>query len=393
MENSEIFIDLISGNLDDDAERQLFSELSMNDDLRADYKCFTSVTDTINRHIDSFAPTSALKSRVYAKAGIALPSDFPPPAAVTAPKTAFLSSGLFKSIFTGAATLSATIIIMLLFFQPKNHITELANNSGITPNQSNGQYPMTNSFESNNGIAKPEVKEVIKYIYLKSKNEAKSSENKENNSEPVTFEANRYLSAETQLLSENNVIANNNLNHKELHYNIPSGNFPDFLTGLAASHLFDLELFSSASWNIPKDKINPLSFSKLNNMGFNILYGVSDDFRLGAELKQETFYTEYTGTEGNKTYQYFQQPNLTTISLVAKYYPYNISFLRTFARLGLGFNTAGFVIRPSLGLEYFANYNISMQLGIDYGYFNFMHQNQRFGTGKAGFLYGVSYHL
>jgi hypothetical protein len=145
----------------------------------------------------------------------------------------------------------------------------------------------------------------------------------------------------------------------------------------------------SAVWDTPKATIPSNYVSPFSNLCISVNYALSPHFRIGLEARQESFYTEYTGTEGVIVYLYKQQSNFATIGADIRWLPLSLSLFNPYLGFSTGANVAGVVLRPDLGLEYQVYSDIGFMLGFEYSYFLFMHQNTPFHTGKVGLNYGV----
>ena len=74
--NSVLFFDFLEGKMSDETEKKFFTELSENDNLRNEYKCFNVINSKLEGSLDCFKPTDILKNKIYAKAGIILPTAY-----------------------------------------------------------------------------------------------------------------------------------------------------------------------------------------------------------------------------------------------------------------------------------------------------------------------------
>jgi hypothetical protein len=396
MEHISKFIDLMQGNLDENSERSLFNELAMDDDLRADFKCFTSVTDGIKRNMDSFAPSIAVKNRIYSKAGFTIPSEPITPIISTPAKNILLRNGLLTNILTGIATLIATILIMHLFFTTKTEAPANSSNNDNNLNIQKSIVPKVESIESDQGLANSNSKPIIKYVYIREKSKEPIADEETKPEVMKPNENQTFLITQSKIgpgmnNGINNLLSSNSRNDFPFAPKNEATFKPSSFNSQSDLWL-SFEMRGSANWNFPKETISPLSYNKFNNMNLSIFYKLSDKFRAGLGVKQETFYTVFDGTESDGSiYKYYEQPNLTTYSGNFRYYPIDTGALSPYLQLGLGLNTGGYVAMPSLGLEYQAYTNLSFILGIEYDYFWFSHQNKWFSASKAGFSYGISY--
>ena len=164
-------------------------------------------------------------------------------------------------------------------------------------------------------------------------------------------------------------------------------------SGTELSELFGLcfEFNTFISWNFPKEDIQPWVLNKLNNKDLGIYYQISDKFKFGFDLKQETFYLKYSSIEkDSKSYIIRTQPNFTTYNLNFRYYPMELGFTQPFAQFGVGYNKYGLIIRPKLGLEYKGINNFSLLLGAEYANLFFNHQ-KIWNASKVSIYWGLGY--
>ena len=129
------------------------------------------------------------------------------------------------------------------------------------------------------------------------------------------------------------------------------------------------------------------SHMNFNNTGLGIFYEFSDDLKLGLEIRQETFYQEFTDDE----FEYKQQPNFMTVSAAVRY-SFNVwKYIFSFVQLTAGANRGGLVARPMIGLEYKPYPDIAFLVGFEYSYLYFKQEPDYFGANKLGLNYGVSF--
>lgn len=154
-----------------------------------------------------------------------------------------------------------------------------------------------------------------------------------------------------------------------------------------------VEYHATSTWNLPQETVYPANISKINNNAIAIFYGVGNNFKIGAEFRQETFYQEFNGIDANTDMRiyYKQQPNLSTFATNIRHNLNLASNLDMTNQISLGLNEAGQVYRTMSGLEYSPYKNISILLGVEYSYLSFTHQANNFASSKVGLNYGFAY--
>ncbi len=389
MEEMEKFFGFMEKNLDEVTERNLFFELASNDELRSEFRCFTAVAESARANVNYFEPTQAQKASLFAKAGITMY-----PAAETGIATS--SASVFNTAinskgFLSVITMTAMLVIMSLFYKPQSD--EISNYRKENIQKTTEPVPTVSSYEHPESKAAGKEQKTIIYrnIYHTIKTVEAGSENAveiaddERNSALTLSNISEFKRTnEFEDIQRENYSKIDNLNNLTNIFD----NLHQRENGLS------IEFKNATSWNLPKETINPAEFSKLNNLAFDLYYKLSDKIKIGAGVKQETFYAEYYGQESDGFfYLYKQHPNLTSISAGVRYYPYDLGSLRTFAQLNVGGNQAGWIARPLLGFEFFPARNFSLIFGFEYSYFSFKHQNARFSSSKAGLSYGLSYNF
>jgi hypothetical protein len=416
MEYTEKLTELIKGKLGDLDQQSMFSELAADGELRSEYKCIASVSDSIKSNINTFAPSSALKASVYSKAGVAMSTAST--AVVVPVKVGFFKGAGWSYVVTGILATSLTVLTMLTFFMPdglSNQVSTLQsqNDQSIASNQAGGTNNINGNYSENtqnqgqfaNNI--PVVSSGQKQT--KSQSGTSYSVDKENENVLVSIldendVANVNDNSGSEEMNEKTIIAlsNSTIEYKNqeidqrvdtqiessVHRNIPMDIDQGFSINLDG---FSTQLRSIASWHIPEAGINPEQFNAFNNSELAVNYQMKNDLVVGVSLRQETFYTEYIHEQTDGVYKYSSQPNFTTFSVNARYKFFEIKDLSFESAMGIGINLGGFVARPSLGLEFQAYDNLAFNIGFEYSYLWFKHQGGWFEARKTGLYYGLSY--
>lgn len=153
-----------------------------------------------------------------------------------------------------------------------------------------------------------------------------------------------------------------------------------------------IEVRNSAYWNMANENVLPSEISKFHNMSLSMLYELFDNFKVGAEIRQETFYVKYLSTDGIlQNYIYEQQPNLTSIGALLRYTFLDKETFKMFAQNNVSANYYGLVYRGSLGMEYYVIPQISILGAVDFAGLYYQHQKKTNTSEKVGFSYGINF--
>lgn len=389
----EFILDYINNTMNKEQELGFFAELTINDDLRNDFNSFIKINTAMKSSADQSIPPSSVTNSIFGSLGFESPvTDSPKPISNT--KSLFSVSHILVGV-------SSSIISFILLYLLLN----VFNSSGIS---TSNKIDLSNKFKRDihavytdnllksnqlseqSSIEKPKEKIIYKYIYADKPDNLRNSEIEDINIDKKNQY--NYLS-ETQPAitnSINKIRVNNNQSITEITNS--DHIYLGAINKMISSDNYSLELKTSVSWNLPKETISPTSFNKLNNLDITALYKFNDYIKAGLNIRQETFYTEYTGYESDGSlYRYRQQPNLTTFSGLIRYTFDKYLFFKPIVQLQAGLNSAGMVLRPTIGFEYQIIPELSFIMGLDYSYFRFSHNNQWFSSNKLGLNYGMMF--
>ena len=406
MNEIEQFMNFLNNNLNDYDEQKFIAALANDADYRLNFKSYMSITNTLNKNINDIE--LPINSRDNFFSSIGLTSVGSTINENLKPKTSFFHGKLFTGIVSGLITsVTAYVLVSLMGYHLSNNNNNIAENSKInnavgqiSQEKSDGlnltsNVPVIESRDTKNQIKKYYPKNnsirTTKNIYYQEKsNIAVLSEDSLKETKKIDDLNFSQLASNCKYI---NPIRNSKKNLPEP---IQNNSILPAIASLAdevGNNLgLTLEVKNSVSWNLPKETISPESYNKLNNAEFSLLYKLSDAFYIGADVKQETFFLEYQGTEDDGiTYIYRRQPNYTTFSGLARYSPVKNNNLLPYAQINIGFNSGGYVIKPAIGLEYSAFENFSLNVGIEYNKFWFFHGSNWFNTDKINLNYGFSY--
>jgi len=382
MEFDRIIINYIEGKTTAEEEQQLFTTMAYDESLRRDFKEYQQINNAVKKGIAYFTPPTYVVNNLYRKLGYSIPS-------VQATNT---FGRIFKNkrllvghALTALAAVILSVAVMLAFFiqtKTNNNKVEI-NNTGKNLIGISSQIPIVQSKEN--------TVQNKKMVKQNSSVEILHDIMNEEEIEQTPEERNHGIHLAYSPIEQ---ISNfNNKNSVVPKINLPFNNnmFPEhFLFKNWKPIGLTFGFNGSAVWNIPKATIPSNYVSPFSNLCLSIYYDISDNFRIGAEVRQESYYMEYTGTEQNNlAYIYHEQANFATYSANARYYPLEKRTFNPYLAFDVGFNKGGIVARPGVGLEYQVYPDLAFVLGLEGTRFWFTHQNNWFYTQKVGLNYGV----
>lgn len=422
MNNAEFIQDYLDGLLPPEQESQLFSELSSNEALRAELRQEIAMREAIRGDVAAYSPSVGSTLNIFSSLGFA-----PPPAAVIAPipvAKPFIT-GLLTNFKQGIiSVLSTAFVGVLVYFsvlQPADNNSNNANmangsdaagRAGLVASEQSG-VPVSSSRAIDGKSAEP-VKIVTKtvykpyYVYVEdttgnspSLEDAKA--NAERNTAAIAERLNNPLASEYRIGRANVLI--NDL-HDDLRISAPRNSFAmhnsiaplgamDFNMPVTKSEPLGLQIEwnGSAMWNNPEATTDPSSYAKFNNNSLTVFYALSDNWLVGAGIRQETFFQEFEGKdESGALYRYEQQPNLSSYNFAVRYRtnPY-LGYFSLLGQATFGLNQAGPVARGMVGSEVAISPSFSLVAGLEFSSLFYKHQSARFNTSKYGFVYGLSF--
>ena len=389
MKYIELFERFSTGEIDDSESLFFFSDLSTNPELRAEFKSFMALSKSLKIASSSYSPSLESKSRIFEKAGFSIPIA----ADIQNTETKSLNRKNLHSMSKGfvlGSILPAIIFLVFMNYRLSNNIDSEAFDKHQIPvtslntecKQLTKSYSNTTEKKRNNKLIKSQN------YYNNRKVDDKDiaiqsgiivNDNNRNNNKTILKLTNS--SATRNIIKYNK---NKNGENEILSFNINKNTLSELG--------FVLELRNSFAWNSIDNSVSPNKLNPLNNLNATLFYELSENVKLGVELKQETFLTQYTGLEANGAkYRYLQQPNFTTFSMATRFTPFIFNTFKPFTQIGFGFNRGGYTVKPEIGLEYKLAENIVLVGTFEYTHFWFFHGSNWFNTKKIGVSYGLSY--
>ncbi len=404
MDKFNLLAELADGMLDNEQEAMLYSEMAVNEELRSEFKQLLSFNSAIKNNRGLFSVDGNSTNAIFSAIGIPLAG------AVTASVGAASASGkvignigLFTAKYAQAimgasfATLT-TAALFLLFFKPFNVFNdEYSNNNFHSKNNvalksdsaaNNSSTPIVNS----NIIDENDSNKNIKYIYIDRPIYIEKSDISENlpvaisNTNKVLL---NFSKDETVKISVNSREFQNFAKVELPEIDLNQSNY-EFAT--RGDNKIEFELKSSQHWNMPTETITPSKIAEFNNTSISGLYNYDQNFSVGFDVRQETFFQKFQGSDKmGQLNVYEQQPNFTSYSLILRY-GYNIfDNFKPIAQVTIGGTNVGFIGRFMTGMQYKFNDELRFLLGIEYSNLFYNYQNTSFNSPKIGINYGISY--
>ncbi|MCO5251776.1 MAG: hypothetical protein M9949_10200 [Candidatus Kapabacteria bacterium] len=388
---------VIDGEANEIESSTLFAALNDNIELQNEFQAALKLNRASEAYVTDSAVPIGVTSKLFNQAGLT----YVPMATTTAAKVAtgsvmskFMKSTLGSIGFTVLGLILGAAIMYLLSDskrtdeQNKNQYT--INNRHIQFTKSDKTYPEMTSFSDEREV--PKVKKIKPKAIINTEDSQNDMALLENNAPKAALnvapEINRSLYVSNHesldLLKSADFEAMNMVNADIL----PISNFDFKDWGLS------IEVKNSSYWNLPKESIYPSEISKFHNMSVSLLYDLSENWKIGGEVRHETFYVKYLSTDAlRQDFIFEQQPNLTSYGALVRYSFYNTEALKIFAQNNLSANYYGLVFRGSLGVEYYIIPELSILCAVDFAGLYYKHQTRTNTSEKVGISYGINFKL
>ncbi|MGE5480595.1 MAG: hypothetical protein ACM3U1_09250 [Chloroflexota bacterium] len=391
MENrSEIITDYLTGRLGRDEEEKLFESFSYDAGLREEFRNALEIDRAMRATAKSFSPpvnvTDAIFSAIEKSpvVGTASPSGWP---------IGFNWLGGIISAAVGAI-IASTIIYFAYDFGGTQRLEsgKVAKSTQLAsiPNRRNSSPERANSIVNRDGS-------IGKTGRDKSFGPVPNPTNL-SPEQSIVDEIQTSALYATRTISQSPAFLHGNggqiLNRAEPR-GIERPDLSDYeLNENGKLYWISAEFRGSLTKSIPEQTINPEKFNPLNNFSAAVYWRSSDEFHIGAEARQETFFLRYEGTDANGyRIKYEQTPNITTFGLSARYFPARLRLndWKPFAQLSLGSSRYGSSVRPGLGCAYDLAPRWAMTLSGEWSAFFFTHQSSNFRANKLNLNYGINF--
>lgn len=403
MDKFQLLHEFTEGNLSEEAEKNLFTQLSSDSSLRAELKQLMSVNATISLNRNNFHVPKEMKNNVFSTLGLPITQtgNALPPKSIGFFTSLFSNNSFFYSVLSSVAS----VVGVLLFLNFTGNLGEgqtkiiteykdkpvyieqnLADRSNLKKEESQNN--------SNPTIIYREAKPIIKYVYKSLPQTTNSGifSNDLTFSHIPNFDFNNnfkiYKTNSSNQTPTSNSIYNNTPNTDNEIY----GNNVEPENNELSK--FTLEWKGAMNWNNPLETVSAAKYSKFTNNSLALSYNFTNKFSLGADLRAENFYQEFYFINDNGDQVNVKQlPQYTTYSGFARYRILNFDMLKNFVQISAGANTNGMVYRGMYGIEFTPYDKFGLVFGLEYSSMMFNYKNNNFNTGKFSLNYGLKYNF
>jgi hypothetical protein len=400
MNYSQLIQGYLDNSLTQGEEAVLFQALSTNDELRNEFKQSIAMDKSMSKRISAFVPSSTSTVNIFSQLGIGAAAGVAASAAAVGLKQTLITflTTYSQAIISGVIAVALTTAGFLAFHNPKDSestiLSDKANlgyysdNYGISSLQHD--YASIYSVENNNVVI---VDTVVKYITRKIVEQGSKTSN------PIPIEADNAIVVEEPLhMASLSTPANATTLHQSRSFNfrqIENNNTTSVHEfNKPADFGLSVELKGNGYWSLNKPDVPQYSSSLLTNMQVTALYRLSDHFKLGFDIRQESFYQNFTGSnEIGEEFNYKQYPGYVSIGLVGRYSFLKNNIFSPFVQLGLGGTATGYTGRALLGIELFPMSALNFVIGIEGSNLLYLHQGKIFNSPKLGLNYGISFNF
>jgi hypothetical protein len=403
MSNYEILNEFIDGDLPPELEPELFAQLSTSEEFRSLMKHTIALNRAAKSPSMLSQPPAATTHSLFSALGIAVLPDSAEPEIMQVPgKRRYL-----PMISTIAAAILVMILLTFSMREPINNFTKATAGHASAINKS--AYPVISSESIDNKQAVNTIisrDTVVKYVYVQPK---KTETTIQNDVPDITslssagsisgfmnFNPAGLINDIDPIVINRQLIQRDNFNkiipaidtsslQFALNGNIESGNVK--IIGMT------VEFRGSQNWFNPEPNIEPKNKALFNNNSLALMYSVTDEIALGAEVRQENFFQKYRGYDRVLSSEsiYEQQPNFTSGGVFARYANSSLGFLRPFVQVTGGANETGYIARGMAGLIINPVRNVNIIFGYEYSRLFYNYQSTEYNSDKKSFNYGMSY--
>lgn len=412
MNINELILEFIDGSSTPEMDKSLFNELANNEVAQQKLKKFIEIENSFVTGNSYFQPSAESVNQVFTQLGFKKTGLFG--------ALPFLQSNFIRYSVPAVMTTLMFVFTYNYFFNDddKNNLTNSKNNLATFTSpqinnviETNKNNDLNNGMDKNNKLAKinknnlnNNSNNIVKYIYKEKfvavgnngnmqyfDNKDDLKEYFDSNLKNETPEKSKFSFQNVIEINESDIFENSlsitNLNNYTLN---------DFenkeYNNLSLKEISNLEftLNFSPTFDLKSSTMNPEKLSSFNQLGFNALYKVTDKFKLGLEIQQETFLQKFEeDDEFNRTLIYTQRPNFTNIGAVVKYNILDKIFVYT----SVGTNTefSGVYNRVRLGREFYNIFPLDFDAGIEHSALHYSFNNDKYSSFKFGIFFGVKF--
>jgi hypothetical protein len=425
MDYENLIYDFVEGRLDSAKEEEFFLAMASNEELRTELKQTMALESAFKKDAGTLKPSTRSTVSLFTRLGLPIPAALnvtPEPSAVStnAGSVTAVKTGIFsrfaQSIFSTAITGAAAVIVYFCVVKPDIDLLELKYQAALNNEKTgtlsiahdvlgNLDIPIIRSTETlpvnpnnYNNISKSKLNKTlvnnnIDSINQKIENDSNASVAVNNNDKPIE-NFNKTLNSSSVSFPENqpwnkNSLVRINSRRFDTDYLIPIDE--DFeKVGVS------VEFKSTGEYPMnEKPRIDYTKHSFLNNTGLLIMKNlpvISDNFFVGADIRQEYFYQKYNGIKDDGLQYIFRQyPNFLSASAVIRYILLDTEHFDAFVQAAGGVNNAGYIGRGLFGFRVSYSDDFYFVIGVEASNMWFKHANKDFTAPKYGINYGIGF--
>lgn len=385
-------IEFSEGLLSKEEEQSLLSEMTVNDELRNQFKSVMAFEKDIRNSAGNIKPSNKMRAGVFAAAGFSDMSGSAVAASAGAAKNASFFSKFLPII---ATALLSSILTGFVFSNYFKNTEEFTNNSIA------GNY-VTESLPE---LSKP----VFEIDYSENKqmpliqNRTIPEKNMKMSTQDSDFQNKKDIKYISESLAYSDIVENidvrsngkpfvqeSNINADNEYRILEITDFSEKLHNI----LGNVSVEFSGIDNLFFDEQNVFSanLKPFINKNIGINYNINDYLFAGFSFRGENYYLTYNSIdEDNTRYIYEQQPILYSYNLYVGAETEIYRFFNPFVKLTAGATKIGPVARAETGLGINITKNIQLFGGIGYDAIFFRHQQNEFDSRKWNVNYGIKY--
>lgn len=419
MDYLSLINDFIDGEMEANSEDKLFYELASNRKLRTDLKQFIDFEKAVESEIDIFQASPEATRAIFGALNIDNINDTPdrPGKNNKTGAAAFLKR--YSQGLTGAL-LSAliTAIIFILCINPGTEIREIekkiyisspassytnhnitgGNDDKSTAAEIDNETPFARSKKSMNRHGNPLNTAAVGSNLRANSNLAKNEgiDNKSKQEANLKTEPDKLMKELDISPSNDNTLSHSSLLTRGGSVNLPIfdsyGDSPLFAKDNNETELIgiDVEIKGADYWNVDKATVSKSTEPAFENMSIAVLFELSNNLSIGANIRQEFFFQDYNGELGDDQYRFEQNTNYVSYGLIIRYEFLSLNNLNMISQFYAGANESGPIGRAMLGLTYDFADNLSFVLGAEASRLFYKQSGVDFKTDKLGLHYGVN---
>ncbi len=402
MQSLEHLYAFMDGELDPVFEKQLFSELTINEDLRSEMKDLLSMREAVRR--DVVVPSLFVKDRLLTTVGLAGTS-----AAITTgmwPTVRNAFSGWAAPVLGVLVGVGATALA-LISYQPINDYhtsaqslaaqTDIPNLTLVLPRENSAPIFSANHLSKSSkhysNLRSASVASLSSENGRLSTKENDLSENNDINSQEIIESDRSAIASNVNVISDQVSVADNSAQPKtsKIHAERDNAaiNADDSWQGVSirARGLFNR--------SFPVSNINAESNSWINNAAFGALFKFNSCFAAGVEIGMERFAQVFGSAEGASEVWYEQNPQMLWAGALVQYKLLQLDrnmdvhlYGETFAGAA---GTLGFLGRQTVGLNVTPTPALTISAGAEAAILPYNFKGNWFSTEKFGFTLGLSF--